>query len=245
VAIFEFHCFWYGLSSRVFMQIKLRFIPSAILGLSLIAACSVGANPVTVTEVGIGANETVFINSSALGNNLHVYAGVVDLIVDGVATNSFCIDPWHWSANGPQTYNLVSLDLAPKPPGPMGATAALQIEQLWQQYYSPAISNINAAALQIKIWQIVDAAVAGGTFQLNSVDANSAAVYSQLAAMTNFLSSNPNAAAASLAAVTGANGQDYVIQDGRPTSHRVPDEGATFALLAVALAGLVAMRRKF
>ena len=60
-------------------------------------AISLKASPVTVAEVGIGANETVYIDSSSLGNNQHVYAGVVDLLVNGIATNGFCIDPWHWS----------------------------------------------------------------------------------------------------------------------------------------------------
>ncbi len=71
------------------------FLPKLATGAAiLLAACStLRATPVTVTELGIGANETVWIDSSTLGNNLHVYAGVVKLNVNGVNMDGFCIDP--------------------------------------------------------------------------------------------------------------------------------------------------------
>ena len=78
-----------------------RFFLTLGLAVSSIAGVALRANPVTIAEVGVGANETVWINSSNLGNNLHVYAGVLKLTVDGVATNGFCIDPWHWSSGSP------------------------------------------------------------------------------------------------------------------------------------------------
>jgi len=209
---------------------------------SLVAATSVAlctvlrADPVTVQEVGVGANETVYIDSSTLGNNLHVYAGVLNLSVNGNATQGFCIDPWHWSASGVLNYNTEALSAAPKPPGPMGAAAATQIEQLWSQFFTPSISNINAAALQLEIWTIVDNAVSGGTFHLDSIDHDSVAVLAEMATMNTFLANNPNAPTADLIAVTGA-GQDYVIPN-------VPEGGSTIALLGLALAGMVWLRRK-
>jgi hypothetical protein len=203
------------------------------------------ATPVTVTELGIGANETVWIDSSTLGNNLNVYAGVVKLNVNGVAMDGFCIDPWHWSGTGPLAYNQESLAAAPKSANntstvvPMGATAALEISQLWTHYYSTSISNSTAAALQIEIWKIVDAAVTNGTFHLDSIDGgDSATVLSTMSAMEAFLASNPSAAAANLVAVTGP-GQDYVILA------PAPDSAATAALIGGAFLGLVGMRRRF
>jgi hypothetical protein len=87
------------------------------------------ASPVKVTEDGIGSNDTVYINSSTLGNNLHVYAGIVDLTLGTGPTaknlDGFCIDPWHWSLSGPQNYQLVPLYDAPKPPGPMSVKASV------------------------------------------------------------------------------------------------------------------------
>lgn len=216
--------------------LQMSAIALGLTGLSL------RADTIQVQENGVGANETVWITSSNLGDNLHVYAGVLNLSVDGVATTGFCIDPWHWSSGSALPYTVESLSNAPKSandstPNPMGAQTALQIEQLWQAYFVNGITNVTAAALQIKIWQLVDAAVDNGSFKLLSVDGpDSAAVYSSIDGMTDFLAQNPNASTADLVAITG-RGQDYVIKN-------VPDAGSTLALLGLAFAGLVAVRRK-
>lgn len=218
-----------------------RFLSIFALALMSVPA-ALKADTVSIVEAGVGANETVWINSSNLGNNLHVYAGVLKLTVDGVPTNGFCIDPWHWSSSSALPYELEPLANAPKSandssPNPMGASTALKIEQLWQQYYTPTISNVNAAALQIEIWQLVDLAVNNGSFQLLSIDGgDSAAVYTAISDMNNFLNSNPNAPAANLIAATG-RGQDYVFQT-------VPDNGTTALLLGLSLIGVVAIQRK-
>ena len=80
-----------------------RIIPAAATAIIALAFTSISlqATPVTVEELGIGLNETVYISSTGLGDNLHVYAGLINLKVDGVATTGFCIDPWHWSLSGP------------------------------------------------------------------------------------------------------------------------------------------------
>ena len=218
-------------------RIQIASLLAAIAGL---ASVSLRADPVTVQEVGVGASETVWINSSTLGNNLHVYAGVLDLKVNGVATAGFCIDPWHWSGTGPMAYNTETLGLAPKAPGPMGTTAATEIEQLWAKFYTPSISNVNAAALQLEIWSIVDSGVVGGTYSLLSIDGGSTvanAVKAEMTAMSSFLQQNPNAPTANLIALTGP-GQDYVVQ-------KTPDGGTTLGLLGLALVALVGFRKKF
>ncbi|HEY4300855.1 MAG TPA: VPDSG-CTERM sorting domain-containing protein [Candidatus Didemnitutus sp.] len=222
------------------MTIVSKVLATLVAGSSLVAL-SLRADPVTVQEVGVGANETVYINSTGpngLGTNLHVYAGVLDLKVDGVATAGFCIDPWHWSGSGPMAYQTEDLSLAPKAAlSGMGTTAATQIEQLWAAYYTPSISNVNAAALQIEIWTIVDNAIYGGTnFKLDLVDNSATDVTNAINSMANFLTTNQGAATADLIAVTGP-GQDYVIA-------RVPDGGVTLSMLGLGLVGLLAFRRK-
>lgn len=202
-----------------------------IPGKTLVLAASLAALthraeaiPVTVQEMGVGPNEVVQMTSSTLGQHW-VYAGIIDLKVNGVAMDGFCIDPFHWSITGPQTYNTLTLGDGPKAPGgAMGAATALKIEQLWAQYYSHTMSAQNAAGLQIAIWELVG----GINFHLDSAPdygANS---------MLAWLNENPDAKAADLIAVTGP-GQDYVIQ-------RVPDGGTTVLLLGFALAGLIAFR---
>lgn len=204
-----------------------RFSGFALLAIFASAVTSFGT-PVTVTELGIGQNEIVNITSSTLngGNPVNVYAGIVKLNVDGVATDGFCIDPFHWSIGGPQSYNLEPLNEAPKPPGPMGTTAALEIAQLWQSYYSASMTAQNAAGLQIAIWEIVDQAVSGASFTLNSANDYGAAT------LISSVQSNPSLPTANVVAVSGP-GQDYVI-------HNVGDAASTAGLLAGAFLALAA-----
>src|SRR5580658_5449746 len=110
-------------------------LAAAALALTAWAVPSARAQSIIVAEDGVGANEIVNISSSTLGNNLEVYACAIDMLVDGLQTQGFCIDPWHWSLDGNMNYTAESLASGPKNPGPMGAGVALQIEQLWQEYY--------------------------------------------------------------------------------------------------------------
>ncbi|HKB91759.1 MAG TPA: hypothetical protein VKC60_14680 [Opitutaceae bacterium] len=205
---------------------------AAALGLSMCAALSLKASPVTVQELGIDPDEykVVDITSTNIGGPVSVYAGLIDLSVDGKATEGFCIDPFHWSIAGPQSYQLVPLSAAPKPPGPMGAATALKIEQLWQKYYSPSMQDADAAGLQIAIWELVDAAIPGASFTLNSANDYGASTF------IAWVNGHPGAAAADLVGLSGA-GQDYVV-------HRVPDIASTFGLLGFAFVGLVGYRKK-
>src|SRR3954467_1511759 len=112
------------------MTIRNSFL-TLVLSFTSAASVALHADTVTIAESGVGANETVWINSSNLGNNLHVYAGVLKLTVNGVTTNGFCIDPWHWSSGSALSYQLEPLANAPKSannssPNPMGASTALK-----------------------------------------------------------------------------------------------------------------------
>lgn len=213
-----------------------RFIKHAatiLVGSSILLALSLRATPVTVQEVGVGPSKVVNISASSLGT-FNAYAGVLRLVVDGTPTDGFCVDPWHWSSSTAQPYESVDLGSASKPPGlatgSMGTDTALKIEQLWQHYYTPSISEDTAAGLQIAIWKLVDEAVFSATFSINSYDYGA----------SNFIAwveANPSAPAANLIGLTGV-GQDYAIQ-------KVPDGGITVALLGLSFLGLVGLRRKF
>ncbi len=229
------------------------------------------ANPITVTEAGIGTNDTVYINSSTLGSDLHVYAGIVDLTLgtgpSATSVDSFCIDPWHWSVSGPQSYQSELLSHAPKPPGPMSAAAAVKIEQLWEEYMTSSFvlsSNSHtadewSAAMQLEIWQTVAGSVSGATYSLVSVDNNfsgeATAVLADLANMNTFLAdATSSTLKADLEAVTSGisrdgkdnPGQDYVIATGGGSSGGgvpTPDGGTTAALLGVSVLGILALGR--
>src|SRR5579862_4950447 len=121
------------------MNQRLKRLGLRLIGVSFVAALPAGANTaVTVQEMGTGPGEGgVYITSwssitGTIGPNADVFAGIINIQVNGVTTQGFCIDPYHWSVGGPQSYSLVSLTDAPKAPGgPMTIGTATQIEQLW------------------------------------------------------------------------------------------------------------------
>jgi hypothetical protein len=208
----------------------MKCLAAAAMGVSLLTVLSSKANSVTVQELGVSPCEIVNITSSTLGT-ANVYAGINNLLVNGVATPSFCIDPFHWSASGSQAYNTEALSLSPKNPGgPMGTGKATEIEQLWAKYYSASISPQNAAGLQVAIWEVVGSTTPTDPnyFKVNGSDYGASL-------MLTWVNNNPGAATANLLAVTGP-GQDYVIP--------VPDGGTTLMLLGEALCGLFIIRRK-
>jgi hypothetical protein len=158
--------------------------------------------------------------------------------VDGSSTinNAFCIDPFHFSASGPTSgYSIVPLADSPKSPGTLNAATALDIEDLWAEYYSPTMSSAGAAGLQIAIWELVSAnAVATGELPANeafSVTSYDYGASADLASLATY-----DGPAANLTGLTGP-GQDYVID---PPS--VPDGGKTFFMLALTLGALVLAR---
>ena len=73
---------------------------------------------------------------------------------------AFCIDlkqaaPMAWTA-----YDDVSLDMGPKPYGaaeayPMGMVRAMEIMELWGRNYASVDTDVEAAAFQIAIWEII------------------------------------------------------------------------------------------
>ena len=183
------------------------------------------AQAVTVQELTVSPTEIVNITTKIYTTPTsfytwtgNVYAGVNKLLVDGIAMDGFCIDPFHFSANS-SAYSFIPLTGAPKSPGgPMGSEATL-IERLWGSYYSPTMSAANAAGLQIAIWEVV-----GGpplAFQLNGLNdygASGFLAYVKAPGYTGPL--------AHLIALTGP-GQDYVVA-------AVPDGGTTLGMLGLA-----------
>jgi hypothetical protein len=221
-----------------------RFKP-VIAGCLAFAACGVlSAQANTVQEMGIGANQVVEISSSDVASGITigpawVYAGIVNLQVDGVATQGFCIDPYHWSLGGVQTYSEVPLTGAPKAPGgPMTSATATEIEQLWAKFFSPTMGNDAAAGLQIAIWELVTS-TAGHGLPLNTGNTGTFSLLSGIdygaGDDLTWLAANPTAGTADLVGLTGP-GQDYVIPS-------VPDSGTTALLLGLGLCALIAARR--
>jgi hypothetical protein len=227
---------------------------AAIIGWTIVAGlgASVNASFVTVTDVTDWQTtpvEAVNADLTYLGYNGGIYAGINTLSVNNGASttiyNGFCIDPFHWSASGPvSTYSIVPLVDGPKSPATLNAFTTTEIEDLWEEYYSPTMSSPSAAGLQIAIWELVssnavanDGLAAQYAFALDAGQNNYGA-NQDLASLATY-----EGPAADLMALTGP-GQDYVIcMGGAPIPHvSVPDGGGTFIMLALTLSALVLAR---
>jgi hypothetical protein len=212
----------------------------AALGFSLALAPSLKAIPVTVQEVRTAPFENVWINVTGFYSG-KTHAGVIQLLLNGTATDGFCIDPFHFGLGGPQPYQMVPLTSAPKndhltPGAHMTAGEAATISELWALAY-PLIGSdpVKAAALQIAIWEVIG----GNQFSLTSAQDYGASLL-----LTTVEAPNYHGPKANLIALTGP-GQDFVIPDPSPPKpaptpvpQSVPDHGATLILFGLALAAL-------
>ena len=201
------------------------------VGFALSAALAAQATPLTlgetvqVQEVGFGPHETATITSSTLGT-LTTGAGILKLVVDGMAYNAICIDPYQFSSSSAQSYTVADLATAPVPA--MGAAAALTVEKLWADFYSTALVNPTVAAgLQLAIWETV----AGSNFSVSGSDFGAAGMIT---------SANALSGTANLLALASAKFQDYVVEV--PPS--VPDGGSTVLLLGLGLIVLALIARR-
>lgn len=192
---------------------KLRIALSLVgaLAVASSASASVTLELVSVGQPGMNNYQTVHLQAGSPVNinQSGVEAGFYNLLVDGVATPAFCIDiatDQHVGLPLYTDYNYTPLASAPTSvAGPMGATAAANIEKLWAAYYTDASSSsVKAAALQVAIWEVVAAGT--GTYTL-TVSGNSD-VTSQATTYYNSLGSLT--AQADLVALTD-NGQAYVV----------------------------------
>lgn len=202
---------------------KFRLACCALLSL---LGLTVSTQAVLVQEVSITPSKVVPISVTGFYTG-NVLAGINQLLVDGIAANGFCIDPFHFALPSSTGYQFAPLATAPKAPGTMGAIKADQIARLWTMAYSPTMTAAQAAAFQIAIWEIVG----GANFSVFGSDYGASALLQGLVLFTG--------PAANLVALTGP-GQDYVIQDFRPKITAVPDRGRTLALLTLSL-GTIAL----
>jgi len=107
------------------------------------------------------------------------------------------------------SYTAEALASGPKVAGGMGLATAIQIEQLWDEYWSPNISNETAAGLQIAIWDLVGASISASSDGADWFELQSSYDWGA-SNMIAWVDANPNAPTASLMAVSGP-GQDYVV----------------------------------
>lgn len=110
------------------------------------------------------ADTVQFMNVSpgqvvTIGGTWHqggVYAGVYNILWNGMPLDTFCIDLQDNSSTASINYGRVALEDAADPTfGPMGAANADVIMRLWNMVYTPSLTNLQAAALQVAIWEVL------------------------------------------------------------------------------------------
>ncbi len=188
---------------------------------ALICAASVlrSAQAFTVQELGVSPGETASISVTGFYTG-DVSVGILKLVVDGVAADGFCIDPFHFSLSSSSGYQFRSLADGPKLPGTMGPIKAEAISKLWAMAYSPDMTSEEAAGLQIAIWETV----APDNFSVLGNDYGAGLLLQNL--------EDYSGDGAKLIALSGP-GQDYVTP--------VPEGGSTLIFLAMAAAGLASV----
>lgn len=215
--------------ARSKVKLQCAILVAAVLAIfpSVARSITVGDSLVVVQDIGVDPRQIVKIDVDGFYTG-YTYAGVVNLLVNDVPMEGFCIDPYHASSTSPLLYRAVPLTQAPKPPGTMDANQALLIGALWAIAYSPAITADGAAALQLAIWEVIG----GDDFTLLSGKDYGAAAL--LTAAKTYTGPQPN-----LIGLTGP-GQDYIV-----AVARVPDGGFTVLLLGISLIGVAAFQIRF
>jgi hypothetical protein len=179
------------------------------IGLTLIAGSLAGvmsANAsLTVQPISHSPAMTVMVHSTgSIVLNEQLTAGINNLLVNGVPTQAFCIDLFRGASASTDYYYAPLANSPLAPTGPMGAAAAVLIEQLWASYFAGATSSaLDAAALQVAIWETVAAGV--GTY---TVTIDPGAVATRAAQML----ANPGSVQADLTGLLSPKNQNYVVE---------------------------------
>jgi len=135
---------------------KTTFPRSILLAAGILATSSALAAPVFIKETGLGNGMATGglllpINSTSL----NYWSGLQTLLInnsDNVL--AFCIDPWEWSSSANQTYSTNSLDAI------FGTAKASFVSELYSESYASTLlagtaGNLNAAAFQLALWEII------------------------------------------------------------------------------------------
>jgi hypothetical protein len=140
-----------------------------LIAVGLLLACSsvATAGPIySVTLNSLGAGEDVTVQVVPVGKSslqtVNAFAGVFNMTLNGQSFTTFCIDTAHDVTVG-QTYKVQQTAVE------SGLTNGAQMEYLYAKYVGTAVNNnVEAAALQIALWDLADGGqslLTGSTFR--------------------------------------------------------------------------------
>lgn len=183
------------------------------------------ANAGNVTYNGLGFKKNVTIKH--YGNQMNVAAGQILLTFEGTDYEGFCVDMDHYIKNN---WTGTAVDAS-------FITYGLAAAYLYDTYAGSVSSNLEGAALQVAIWEVIDdfggsLDVTAGNFQLvNSSDVAGLA-QTMLDAMPQDLSNYTT--------------NSWVIKSGEcPRSqHQIVPEPASLVLMATAIPLMLTNKRR-
>jgi hypothetical protein len=223
---------------------------------------------VNLTETGVSPQVVVNLYATPdFTSGVGVYDGTEHWLLDSASVNSnpygltntnlptsgFCIEMQYSGGSAP--YNIVDLKDAPVDQGPlvsgvvgpMGATKAAYIQELWYNHIGDTNTDIGAAAFQTAVWEIVyenaqswnvntwdpAAATVNSSFKIDNTDVGNLANQ-----WLNGLNMDGTGPKANVIAFSNANEQDFIGAAPVPAP-------AALLLGLMGLSGLGVLMRRF
>lgn len=235
---------------------KKRLISALATALICLATAPASATTVQIKETGLANGMwSGGLALPILSYTANYWSGLQTIVVNDTKTLlAFCVDPWEWSPGSNTNYTSSnSLD------GIFGSSKANNIRELYSEAYAGTLlppnqsGNLNAAAFQLALWEIiVDAPVnnhfsldLGSVHKTGGTDASLVTAAQKLLNNIDGHSGNEHYAfqlytsgkSAGRGDVSG--NQDYLVVN------RVPEPGTEALLLAaLASAGFLILRRR-